>query len=113
MNEEQRRARRDIEKEGFWRGMLGEVEGSGLSVRAFCRERGLKEAQFYAWRRELRMRDVEQNTKPGFVELVGKGGKSGGAGVSIRIDDHICIQLERGFDETTLKNAVAAVTRRA
>jgi hypothetical protein len=28
-------------------------------VRAFCRERGLKEAAFYWWRREIERRDAE------------------------------------------------------
>jgi hypothetical protein len=32
---------------------------SGLSVRAFCRERGLLEPNFYAWRRTLAARDAE------------------------------------------------------
>ena len=47
---------RGAEKELFWR---GEVEGqaaSGLSVRAWCQQRGLSEPSFYHWRAELKRR---------------------------------------------------------
>ena len=40
---------------GDWR----KCESSGQSVREFCQERGLKENQFYSWRRELKLRDAE------------------------------------------------------
>jgi hypothetical protein len=34
--------------------MIGEQEKSGLTVRAFCREREVSEFSFYAWRQRLR-----------------------------------------------------------
>lgn len=37
-----------------WRQQVGQQESSGQSIRAFCRERGLKEHAFYGWRRRLR-----------------------------------------------------------
>jgi hypothetical protein len=51
-------------------------------VRAFCRQQGLAENSFYAWRRELAVRDREQaavhtpsamqpeNLRPRFAEVV-------------------------------------------
>ena len=51
-----RRRRRDPQKEAFWRGMVKEQVASGIGVRAFCRDKGLAEASFYHWRRELRRR---------------------------------------------------------
>ena len=100
--------KRDAGKEKLWRKAMAEAQGSGLSVRAFCRHRGIKENQFYAWRRELRTRDAEAGEKGGFVELVRPGGRTEGAGVSLRIDDRLSIVLERGFDGATLKAALAA-----
>jgi hypothetical protein len=37
-----------------WRALLAEQQQSGLSVVAFCRERGLRDGQFYDWKKRLR-----------------------------------------------------------
>lgn len=52
-------SRRDASKERFWREAVAERAASGVSIRDYCRERGLSEANFYAWRRELALRDAE------------------------------------------------------
>ena len=109
MDEAARKGRRDEGKEKFWRNALQEAEASGLSTRAFCHERGLKENLFYSWRRELKLRDVEGKKESGFVELVTRAGSSGTSGVSLRVDGRLSIVVERGFDEETLKAALAAV----
>jgi len=97
---------RDAEKEKFWRGKMAGYESSGLTVREFCAREGLREVQFYYWRRELKEASKE---KAGFVELVRTGGGNGGAGVSVRVDERLSIVLERGFDVETLKAALATV----
>jgi hypothetical protein len=48
---------RDLAKQQRWRELLAEQAASSLSVRAFCRERQLGEAAFYAWRKTIRTRD--------------------------------------------------------
>ena len=40
----------DVEKRLYWQRMLGEAARSGMSMREFCRQRRLKETQFYRWR---------------------------------------------------------------
>jgi hypothetical protein len=37
-----------------WRERIAEHERSGVSVKQFCKERGLTECSFYAWRKRLR-----------------------------------------------------------
>jgi hypothetical protein len=37
-----------------WRGLLAEQKESGQSVAVFCRGRGLREWQFYEWKKRLR-----------------------------------------------------------
>jgi hypothetical protein len=37
-----------------WREWITEQERSGWSARRFCKERGLSEGSFYAWRKRLR-----------------------------------------------------------
>lgn len=102
--------KRDAEKETFWRKTMAEAGSSGQSLREFCRQRGIKENLFYAWRRELRLRDAEQGKRAGFVELVpAQGRKNEPAGVSVRMGDRISIVLECGFDPAALKAVLAAV----
>jgi hypothetical protein len=50
---------RDPDKEAYWRKQLALWQRSGLSIRAFCREHGVVETSFYAWRRELIIRGRE------------------------------------------------------
>jgi transposase len=44
---------RDPEREQFWRGTVAAWEKSGQSVRDFCAARGLREPNFYYWKRAL------------------------------------------------------------
>jgi hypothetical protein len=53
--QEQRRER--------WRQRIAEQETGGQSIRAYCRERELKESAFYGWRVRLR----KQNTPVRFA----------------------------------------------
>lgn len=52
-------AKRDLKKEAFWRKLIGGRAKSGLSIRAWCRKRGVNEVSFHWWRRELARRDAE------------------------------------------------------
>ena len=42
-----------------WRALLVEQQQSGLSVAAFCRERSLRDGQFYEWKKRLRQAEAE------------------------------------------------------
>src|SRR5262245_37924059 len=53
--------RRDPGREQFWRETVAAWQKSGLSVRAFCRRRGVPQPNFHAWRRTLRKRDAERS----------------------------------------------------
>jgi hypothetical protein len=50
---------RDAAKEQYWREVVGGHAKSGLSVKAYCSGRGVSEASFFAWRRELARRDAK------------------------------------------------------
>jgi len=42
-----------ISKDDQWRDRIAEQERSGLSVKQFCKERGVSEYSFYTWRKRL------------------------------------------------------------
>ena len=98
---------RDAAKEKFWREKMAEYEKGDLTVREFCARDGLREVQFYYWRRALKAGGKKK--EGGFVELLSPAGANGGAGISIRIDERLSIELERGFDAETLKAALRAM----
>ena len=61
---------RDPDRERFWREAVAGQRESGQSVRAFCVNRDVSEASFYAWRRELAERDrVTMTQSAKFVPL--------------------------------------------
>jgi transposase-like protein len=41
------------EREQYWREVVRDQAASGLSIAAFCRERGVSPASFFDWRRKL------------------------------------------------------------
>lgn len=49
------------ERGQFWRQTIASFTTSGLSVREFCRARGLHEKRFYTWRRNLGLSPVTRN----------------------------------------------------
>ncbi len=68
---------RDPGRERFWRGVLRRQARSELGVRAFCRDAGLSEPSFYAWRRTIRQRDAEREVgeTKGRKTAVGRAGR--------------------------------------
>lgn len=101
---------RSSDKEEFWRRLVQQFRGSGLSVRAFCAEQGLSEPSFYAWRRTLAARQQAalrfvpvQVTPPlqptaadisaGAVELILDGGRR--------------LRIGPGFDGPTVTRLLA------
>jgi hypothetical protein len=59
-----KKGERDPERERFWRAAFKRRQGSGLSTKEFCRQEGLSEASYYAWRRELARRDRRRPRQP-------------------------------------------------
>jgi len=63
------------ERMEFWRQAVAQQEQQGRSVRTFCRERGLNEHSFYAWRKRVRSQPpvtfalVETNRPPALIEV--------------------------------------------
>lgn len=101
-------------KEERWR---SEVEGwrrSGLSVRAWCRQRQLSEPSFYAWRRMLAQRDeAAAHAKPTFVTVTAQpSGMSAVGGVAVlelvHREGHL-LRIGPACDAATLAMVLAAL----
>lgn len=102
-----------------WRGIVLEQGASGMSVAAFCRERGLATSSLFAWKRRLGGKGV------GFVEakVVGSplpGADSGlpescsaaaGGEIELELRDggRRVLVLRRGFDTGLLREVLMAL----
>lgn len=45
--------RGSLDREAYWRGVIENWGASGLSIAAFCRDRGVSPPSFYQWKRKL------------------------------------------------------------
>lgn len=111
-------------REAYWRGQVAAWERSGQSVRGYCRSRGLSEAGFHFWKRELKRRDgstAPQPDRPAFAEVtlspltVHEAFSSAALGtrIEIAVAGSRRIHVHPGFDEETLLRVVAVLERAA
>ena len=103
------------EKQKYWKKMLREAARSDMSISEFCRQRRLKEKQFYWWRHRLRGRSEQAKhrssakSKPASFALVSDGTGSVDAGVELVLGDGRRLRISKGVDEATLRSVLAVV----
>jgi transposase-like protein len=85
-----------------WRGLIAEQGQSGLSVTAFCRERGLREGRLYAWKKRLREAEAGR-----FVAVRVRTTEEAAAvsrgGIEVRLRGGRSLVVEPGFDAQHLR----------
>ena len=94
-------------KDDQWRERIAEQERSGLSVRRFCKEQGLTEYSFYAWRKRLRKKE------PVRFALVERGTArqepAMEAGLELVLASGERLRISTGVDATTLRTVLEAL----
>ena len=93
-----------------WRGLVSEQSGSGQTIVAFCRDRGLTTSQFYTWRNRLRGSAAEQFLEVQVVKA--RPMPSNRGGIEVRLAEGRCVLVEPGFDPEHLRAVVAALETR-
>jgi len=98
---------RDPNKEHFWRAQLLQWRRSGLSVRAFCEQRGLSLPSFYAWRRTIAHRDDQA---PAFLpvqllptDTATPASTAAASGLELLLPSGLILRLGIAFDAPTLR----------
>ena len=51
----------EVKKQGYWLRTIGDAARNWTSIRKSCRQRRLKESQFYWWQRKLKVSHQERN----------------------------------------------------
>jgi hypothetical protein len=92
----------------------GCTAGSGMSILEFCRQRRLKESQFYWWQRKLKASRQERNklTSSGGAAsfaLVSEDGASMPAGLELVLRDGRRLRISQGVQEETLRAVLAVM----
>ena len=111
-----RREKGDAEKVRYWQRTISEAARSGMSIRAFCRQRRLRESQFYWWQRKLRASRQAGTTprpggrgRPASFALVSEGAGAIDAGIELVLGEGRKLRIHRGMDEETLRAVLAAL----
>ena len=106
----------DAEKARYWQKTISEAARSGMSIQAFCRQRRLRESQFYWWQRKLRAgREAETtprpsgNAKPASFALVSDELGATDVGIELVLGDGRKLRIRRGVDEETLRAVLATL----
>jgi transposase-like protein len=114
-----------------WRGLVEEQGRSGQSVAAFCRERGLRDGQFFAWRKRLReteaarpngddvslgrraARFVAVEVAPEAVEGTRLAPVVHGGAIEVRLRGSRSLVVEPGFDAQHLRALLSVLEAEA
>jgi hypothetical protein len=81
-----------------WRQLIDGQRGSGLTVDAYCLERGISKGTFYTWKQRLRWAAKPKVvSKPAFVEVTPAGANTAGT-IEICLRGERRLLARRGFD---------------
>jgi hypothetical protein len=108
------RKNHDVEKQRYWQRTIGDAARSGMSIREFCRQRRLRESQFYWWQRKLKMRRQERSKlaiqdRAASFALVSEDGMDMPAGLELVLRDGRRLRISQGVQEETLRAVLAAM----
>ena len=106
----------DAEKARYWQRTISEAAQSGTSIRQFCRQRRLKESQFYWWQHKLRASRQAGTTprpggkgRPASFALVSDEAGATDAGIELVLGDGRKLRIRQGVNEETLRAVLAAL----
>lgn len=94
-----------------WELVFSEHRESGMTIKAFCEERGIYQSLFYKWRK--RYREESDSVGGSFVELRRSGNAAASSGVTVVAGRGIRIDLQPDFDAVTLERVLACLSRSA
>ncbi len=106
--------KRNLAKERQWRELIDGHASSGLSIRAYCSVKQVKEAQFYSWRRELRLRDSAEDDrrKPGAADFLPVSVDLSFRSIELVHPSGVVVRVPPVFDSSALSRVLELLDRR-
>lgn len=92
----------------LWEQRLAEYEGSGKSIKAWCKEQIVRENQFYYWRKKLRTGQTKTAPSVKWLSLdlqLRKQASPVGSSITLHIGK-ATVEIRRGFDQHLLREIV-------
>lgn len=99
-------------KEAKWRRVVEGQPGSGLSIRVYCAQRGVREHGFYWWRRELARRDADPPAAFVPVTVMAEASSTPAGRVEIVLPDGRRVRVSGPVDRQLLADVLAVLTTR-
>ena len=81
-----------------WRGLVSEQIASGETVAAFCRDRGLRDWQFYDWKKRVREVGAPKFVAVEVTAVAKQGPAATGRAIEVRLPRGRSLVIEPGFD---------------
>ena len=97
---------RDERKERQWRRWIELWRASGLTIRAFCARHRLATHNFYAWRRTLEQRGIDQGLFVP-VQVVADTPPVTTTTLEVVVTEGLTVRVAPGFDPPTLRQLLA------
>jgi hypothetical protein len=92
-----------------WHQIVEGQKSSGLTVAAYCLERGISEGSFYTWKKRLRPpAKPKRLSKPAFVEVTAATANTAGP-IEIGLHGERRLLVRRGFDRELLIELIGAL----
>jgi transposase-like protein len=97
-----------VAKNEQWRELIAEHESSGISVRKFCKERGIREHLLFYWRK--RLRTVQQPVRFALVERgAAPAEPTGKTALELVLVSGERLRIGTGVDAATLRMVLEAL----
>ena len=97
------------ERRAFWQEHLAQWQASGMSQVAYCRQQGLRLAQFGYWKKRL-LTARGPATAPTAADFIAVQMASAGATLTIVLNDRLRVEVYPGFDPVTLRAVIQALS---
>jgi len=89
----------------YWQKLIKEQAQSNLRVGDFCRNHQINPQRFYLWRQRFNSQSSASGTGA-FLELV-PSSKNKESGIRLKVDQGLSIELDCGFDPSTLRQVIS------
>ncbi|MGA9667982.1 MAG: hypothetical protein WBQ94_02170 [Terracidiphilus sp.] len=86
-----------------WRRLVSEQIASRQTVAAFCRDRGLRDWQFYDWKKRVREAEAAKFVAVEVGALAEQAPASAGRAIEVRLPRSRSLVVEPGFDAGHLR----------
>ena len=91
------------EERAKWRGLVSEQIASGQTVAAFCRDRGLRDWQFYDWKKRVREAGASKFVAVEVAAVAEPVSAVPGKAIEVRLLRARTLMVELGFDARHLR----------